>query len=223
MPGNAVNVATTVALVVCAVISTGIVVRREFVSSQVTEFRPKISVSAAQWDSAAGAGTSLGGAGAVVTIVTFSDFECPACRGFAGRALQGVRHDLGDSVRIVFRHLPLPYHRMAEATAQAAECAGEQRRFWEFHDLIFRKQDSLGLKSFESFAEESGVLNVPAFAVCLKSGRHLESIRFDVRFAQSLGLPGTPTVLINGSHFPAASDSVLFQREVRRLLVRGTR
>lgn len=143
-------------------------------------------------------GHQWGDSAAPVTVVTFMDFECPACRDFALGTERIVRTKYPDELRIVIRHLPLAYHRFAFHAAKAAECAAEQGRFHEMYDVLFAKQDSLGLKSMESFARESTVSNITAFEQCMSSNRVEARIHSDIEAAESAGARGTPTIILNG-------------------------
>lgn len=136
---------------------------------------------------------------APVTIVTFVDFECPACRDFALGVQSAVRAKYSSGeLRIVIRHMPLSYHRLAFHAAKISECAAEQGRFFEIYELLFSKQDSLGLKSTASFATESGVSDVPAFEACVASDRVNSRIVLDLEAAELAGAKGTPTIVVNG-------------------------
>jgi protein-disulfide isomerase len=201
------KVLATVA-VLCALTVTALTVRRQFSSQPPSATREPVFV--AGWEDLAASGHALGRVDAPVTILEFADFECPICRQFTNSALRGVRARYGDAVRIVFRHWPLSYHRFAYPAARAAECAGEQNRFFPFHDLIYDKQDSLGLKSFESFAAESGVRDSVAFRACVGANDSVSAVSGDVAAAALAGGTGTPTILVNGLRLPGAPDSVTF-------------
>ena len=115
------------------------------------------------WLTLVDGGHQSGNPSAPVTIITFVDFECPACQAFALGAERTVRKRYPQSVRWVVRQFPLEYHRLAYHAAKAAECAAKQHRFHNMYDLLFEKQDSLGVKSFTSFASESGVADTALF------------------------------------------------------------
>ena len=134
------------------------------------------------WSGLLDGGHHWGDATAPVTMVIFVDFECPACRHFALDIEQVIRakYSLRD-LRVVIRHKPLSYHRLAFHAAKASECAAEQGRFEEMYQLLFRKQDSLGLKSFGGFAAESGVPDIVAFESCTTSKRVEARILADVQ------------------------------------------
>jgi protein-disulfide isomerase len=190
------------AVVVAAVVVT-VAVRREFLppaqdpSEAITE-----PVPVENWEELIATGHSVGPRDAGATILVFEDFECPACRQFALGPLRELRSRYGDDVRVVHRHWPLPYHRFAYPAARASECAAAQGRFEAYRDLLFEKQDSLGLKTFTAFAVESGVPDIPAFDECNSETQPLPAITADSAAARGVGGTGTPTVLINGLRLP---------------------
>ena len=151
--------------------------------------------------------------GAPVTIVEFSDFQCPAC-AHAFLDLQDVVRRRSD-VRLVFRHFPLDQHcndgiehgvhPMACVAACAAECAAQQGKFWEYHDLLFENQAGLARDNLFAFARDLG-LDMQRFRTCLDAPETLELVREDVRAGDSLGIESTPTIFINGRRIPGALD-----------------
>lgn len=166
------------------------------------------------WKELARSGHVRGDTDAPVTILEFADFECPICRSFTTGPLRGVEARYGDSLRIVFRHWPLSYHRFAYPAARAAECAAAQGRFFPYHDLLYQKQDSLGLKSFLSFAVESGVPDTAAFRKCNSTSDSIPEVSRDIAAAKQAGGTGTPTILVNGNRLPGAPDSTTFDSVV---------
>lgn len=136
---------------------------------------------------------------ALDTLVEFADFQCPYCRAFAVGLEQSLKSEFSGEILFVYRHWPLPYHRLALAAAEAAECAGRQGHFASMHDLLFEKQDSLGLKSFEDFARDAGVPELHSFAVCTKSAWVDSVISADSSSAYRAGGSGTPTFVLDGS------------------------
>jgi len=136
-----------------------------------------------------------GAADAPLTLVEFGDFECPFC-GRATGMVKELRHRLGDDLRYVFRHLPLTdVHPHAELAAEAAEAAGAQGRFWEYHDLLFEHQDELELEDLVGYAGELG-LDVERFTRHIEEGRHSARVRADVASADASGARGTPTFFV---------------------------
>jgi protein-disulfide isomerase len=139
---------------------------------------------------------AFGPADAPVTIVEFSDFECPYCQLFA-QTIKRVKDEYGNRVRIVFRQFPLNIHPNAPKAAEAALCAYEQGKFWEMHDLLFEEQRQLDVTSLVDKAERLD-LDVPEFETCLESGKFAEQVEEDMQAATRLGIDGTPAVFVNG-------------------------
>jgi protein-disulfide isomerase len=138
----------------------------------------------------------LGPEGAPVTIVEFSDFQCPYCRQSV-KVLKELRQVYGERIRLVYRDYPGPNHRYALQAAEAARCAGEQGKFWEYHDLLFDRQSAENGWDFHALAQELG-MNQQQFAACLTSGRFRKDIGNSMRDALKLGMTSTPTFFING-------------------------
>jgi protein-disulfide isomerase len=137
-----------------------------------------------------------GPADAWVTVVEFADFQCSYCR-VEEPVVAGLLAIYPDDLRLVFKHFPLTsIHDHAQAAAVAAECAGEQDRFWQMHDLLF----TTALDSAALLADAGQVsgLDVIAWQACLASQRPLAVISQDLALASSLDLPGTPTFVVNG-------------------------
>jgi protein-disulfide isomerase/uncharacterized membrane protein len=152
-----------------------------------------------------------GGDAAPITIVEFSDFQCPACaHAFADlRDLVRKRSD----VRLVFRHFPLDaacnpgmqhsLHPDACRAATAAECAGQQNKFWEYHDALFENQRALDRDSLFRYARDLG-LDVAAFRTCLDDPATMDRVRADVAAGATIGVDSTPTIFINGRRVDGA-------------------
>ena len=134
--------------------------------------------------------------GAPVTIVEFSDFQCPYCRSVQP-TLKRLAEVYGDKVRLVYKHLPLTdIHPRAMPAALAAFCAGEQEAFWQYHDVLFASDD-LSPEWLGKTAARLG-LNLPRFESCLGSEKARAAILADAQEARRLGINGTPTFVING-------------------------
>jgi protein-disulfide isomerase len=144
-----------------------------------------------------------GGKQPKVTIVEFSEFQCPFC----SRALPTVTQILEtykDDVAVAWKHLPLPMHDRAGPAAEAAEAAGEQGKFWQMHDKMFANQQALDAASLDKYAQEIG-LDMGRFKAALASGKFKERIAADSKQAAQFGVTGTPTFFVNGRKIVGAS------------------
>lgn len=151
--------------------------------------------------------TVLGDSGAPVTIIEFSDYQCPFCRVFWGETLPSLKEQYIDTgkVKFVYRDFPLSAHPMALPYAMATECADEQGGFWEMHDKIFEEQQKYGdgtvtaLTSEDIFEWVADLeLNVEAFGACMEAGTYQEEIAKDFEDGVKTGVEGTPTFFVNG-------------------------
>jgi protein-disulfide isomerase len=153
----------------------------------------------------AGAGApSFGPDNAKVTIVEFSDFQCPFCTR-AASVVHQIKEKYGDRVRFVFRQYPLPMHGDAHLAAQAALAAHQQGKFWEYHDLLFANQRSLTRASLEEYAKQVA-LNVPQLEKALDDQALKNAVDADVKLGEEVNVNGTPTVFINGKRVPNPTE-----------------
>jgi protein-disulfide isomerase len=139
---------------------------------------------------------------APVTLVLFSDFQCPFCAR-VGPTLDQVRQQYGDKVRIVWKHQPLGFHPNALPAAEAAEAAREQGKFWPMHDKLFAAQRELSAETYERIAREIG-LDLKKFQQATASGRFRARIQEDQQLASRIGAGGTPTMFVNGERIVGA-------------------
>lgn len=132
-----------------------------------------------------------------LVLIEVSDFQCPYCGQSAREVLPKVDEKFVHTgkVELIFLDLPLQMHPQALQAAEAAACAGDQKKFWEMHDLLYAHQHDLAPAQLPGYAETLG-LDVPAFQKCLSSGRHVPGIRSNVRVAHSLDISGTPAYLL---------------------------
>jgi protein-disulfide isomerase len=150
-----------------------------------------------------------------VTIVEFSDFECPFCQQVQ-ETLKQIVERYGDEVRLVFKHLPSEGHRNSLPAARAAYCAGEQDRFWQFHDALFESRDlSAGL--IDEIAARLG-LGREKFQSCLASERPRLAIVKDIEAARRYRIDSTPSFLLNGRLVKGALSFTEFQNLIEREL-----
>jgi len=139
---------------------------------------------------------AMGPTSAPVTIVEFSDFQCPFCSRLKPE-IEQVRAKYGDKVRIVFRQFPLAMHQNAQKAAQAALCANDQGKFWQMHDAMFNDQAGLAPEALKAKAKTLG-LNSQTFDACLDSDKHAKEIQADMAAGQAAGVSGTPAMFVNG-------------------------
>lgn len=137
-----------------------------------------------------------GSASAPVTIIEFSDFQCPFCAR-VNPTLDRIRQTYGDRVKIVFKDYPLPNHPQAPKAAEAARCAAEQNKFWEMHDAMFANQRALEVPSLKQTARAIG-LNGATFDQCLDSSKYTATVRSGSELGEKMGVNSTPTLYING-------------------------
>lgn len=140
-------------------------------------------------------GPSQGPRNAPVTIVEFSDFQCPYCKQ-AALDLKPLMQSYGAEVRFVFKQMPLSIHADAFKAAQASVCAGEQGRFWEYHDILFGSSD-LSVPALQKYASDLG-LKSNEFNACLNSEASATAVRKDMQEARQADVQGTPTFFVNG-------------------------
>jgi protein-disulfide isomerase len=139
----------------------------------------------------------LGPGTAKVTLVEFSDFQCPYCTE-AVPVIHDLLNRFGGDVRLVYRNFPLGTHEHAHLAAQAALAAASQGRFWEYHDVLFAHSDALDRASLGAYAEELG-LDMDVFRRALDGHAYAEQVETDRRQALALGVHGTPTFFVNGT------------------------
>jgi protein-disulfide isomerase len=148
---------------------------------------------------------------APVTIVEFSDFQCPFCKNATATVKQVVEKYQG-KVKWVFRDFPIPsLHPAAPKAHEAARCAAEQGKFWEYHDLLFEKSPRQAPDELKQYAKDLK-LDADAFGQCLDSGKHQAEINRDMNEGAQLGITGTPTFFINGRQLVGAQPATTFQR-----------
>ena len=148
----------------------------------------------------------LGDDNAPVTIVEFSDFQCPYCSRFRDQTFDLIKENYIDTgkVRFVYRDFPLSsIHPMAQKAAEASECADEQDKFWEYHDKLFAGQSSFSVDSFKQWAKDLG-LDATKFNSCLDSGKYTNEVKSDLADATASGGSGTPYFLIGNTQLSGA-------------------
>ncbi len=157
-------------------------------------------------------GPSKGPNDARVTIVEFSDFQCPFCSRAVG-TVDRVMQEYAGKVRLVFRQFPLDFHPMAPKAAEAALCAAEQGKFWEMHDTMFQNQQKLMPDDLKAHAKTLA-LDTKKFDECLTSGKMAATVSKDMEAGKKAGVNGTPAFFINGVMLSGAQPFEEFKRAI---------
>jgi protein-disulfide isomerase len=153
---------------------------------------------------------------AKVTLVQYSDFQCPYCSA-VNPTIEQVMTDYKGQVKLVYRHFPLSFHENAQKAAEASECASAQGKFWEMHDKLFANQSKLTVADLKGYAKDLG-LNTTKFNTCLDDGTYTAKVQTDETQGGQYGVNGTPATFVNGTlvsgavpyaTFKAAIDSAL--------------
>ncbi len=184
-------------MVACALTMTALVVKSYLFDpvppTASGEFYPQ-----KDWLDYAERGNNLGDSTAPVLFIEFGDFQCPACRVLSERLADLLERRPKD-VRILYRHLPLPTHPFARASAIAAECAQRFGRFEEMHDALFGDQKAIGTLAWSQFALKAGIEDTVSYNSCLSDSSVAAAVSADERASARLNISGTPTLLANGS------------------------
>ena len=152
---------------------------------------------------------------APVVFVEFADYQCPYCQQ-VNPQLEQLKKEYGDKVALVYKDFPLPMHRSAEKAAEAARCAGEQGKFWEYHDVLFSSK-AIEVDALKEHARALK-LDDDKFDKCLDSGSQAAAVKQDLDEAQGLGLTGTPSFFVNGHFFSGVVDYRLLKDMVNQQL-----
>jgi protein-disulfide isomerase len=160
-----------------------------------------------------------GAAEAPVTLVEFSDFQCPFCKGVQA-TLAGLLKQYPGKVKLVYRDFPIDaLHPQARRAAEAARCAQDQGKFWEYHDLLFAEAPKAAPEDLQRYAEQSG-LDLAAFERCLSDNVHRAAVQRDLDEGTRLGVTGTPAFFINGRPLSGAQPLEAFVRVIDEELAR---
>ena len=173
---------------------------------------PRIEVAAT--------GPAKGADNAKITVVVFSDFQCPYCSRSAATE-ERVMKEYGGKVRMVFRNFPLSFHPMAEKAAEAGACAADQGKFWEMHDKMFSDQKKLMPDDLKATAHAIAGLDAAKFDSCLDSGSKKGLIEADTKAGSDAGVEGTPAFFVNGQFINGAVPFEDFKSVIDRELTAG--
>jgi protein-disulfide isomerase len=172
---------------------------------------PKIAVEAV--------GPSKGDANAPITIVEFSDYQCPFC-GRAEPTVKAIVDQYKGKVRLVYREYPLPMHEYAQKASEAALCADEQGKFWEMHEKLFENQSALTIENLKSYAKGLA-LDTAKFDKCLDGGDKAKSVQASLKAGEDVGVSGTPAFFINGRPLFGAVPAERFKEIIDAELADG--
>lgn len=167
---------------------------------------PRYAVALAQDDPV------RGNPAAGVTIIEFSDFQCPFCAR-VNPTLAKIRETYGDKVKLIFKDFPLPNHPQAPKAAEAAHCAAEQGKYWEMHDVMFANQRALDVPALKQSAAGLG-LDTAKFNRCLDSGQYASKVAAGASQGDKLGVNSTPTLYINGRPVIGAQPFEVFKAAI---------
>lgn len=160
----------------------------------------------------------LGAEDAEITLIEFSDYECPFCRRWHTEVFDRIREDYPDQVRFVYRDFPLTsLHPNAVPAAEAANCANEQEAFWDYNEKLFKGQEELNEELYLQYAQELE-LDMQAFEECIEEGRYNEEVMADYQYAASLGVQSTPTFFLNGIPLVGAQPYEVFKEVIEQEL-----
>lgn len=198
MNANRLETSLSILLTAVAVVSAAIVVGRGRSATASVQALPE---KVANWKDAFAIGYRIGDSQAPITIVEVADLQCPVCRGF-NPVVQTVLRENPGSVALIHVAYPLSYHEQAMAAARGAECAAARGHFADWINVVYNKQDSLGKKSWASYAADAGLQDTAAIAKCAVSNGVVQRIVQGLAYGRRIGLTGTPTIIVNGWRLP---------------------
>jgi protein-disulfide isomerase len=160
-----------------------------------------------------GSELSMGDPNAAVTVIEFSDFQCPFCKQFYSNTIQDLKTNYIDTGKVyfVYKHFPLSFHSSAQIASEATECANEQGVWYEYHEKIFNSQNGdFGVSELNQWA--IGIVSdTSAFNECLDSGKYSDKVNADTIEGQSVGVSGTPATFVNGIMLSGAQPYSVFK------------
>lgn len=161
---------------------------------------------------------SQGPENAPITIIEFSDYQCPYCIRWYNEVFSRLMQAYQGKIRFVYRDFPLySIHPEAGPAAEAADCAGEQNAYWQYHDALFQHTEGLGSDAYVKYAGQLS-LNLDQFNQCLSEHRYKSEVDADVQFASKLGVSSTPTFFVNGLAVVGAQPFEVFQQLIDKEL-----
>jgi protein-disulfide isomerase len=194
----------------------------QLMTSLREEHKPVILLEPIRIEVETSGAPAVGPASAPVTIVEFSDFQCPFCSRLIP-TLERITESYPEAVRLVFRQFPLnSIHPQAQKAAEASLCANDQGRFWEMHDALFANQEALSIADLKATAARLE-LDTAAFAQCLEGGQHEDQVNQDLEEGIAAGVSGTPALFINGRFLSGAQPYDAIAKVIDDELLRASR
>lgn len=145
-----------------------------------------------------------GDVNAPITIVEYGDYQCPACGNVYNMA-ENVLREYGGKIKLEYRHFPLPFHEFAAKASIAAECAGEQGKFWQMHEKLFKNQQNIKESDLEKYAQEI-VPDFEKFKICFDANGYLDKINKQKSMGEEGNISGTPLFFVNGRAIENSKD-----------------
>ena len=192
--------------------------QQAFVEELKKKYPTKISLKAPVIEVSTGGRPVLGPANAPITIIEFSDYECPFCKRAEPALLQALA-TYKDKIKFAYRHYPLPFHQQARPASEAALCANAQGKYWEYHKKVFESA-SLAEDALKQIAKDLG-LDTAKFDTCLKNHEFAKDIDKDLEDGQAVGVNGTPAFFINGRMLSGAQPFEKFKELIDQALSEG--
>jgi len=191
-------------LVLCVTLLALLLVRKLLEPPNLV--KPVKQLTAPEWKSIAATGNRMGSAASPVLIVEFADFQCRACRTLA-LELRQIRAMYPNRLSVLYRHLPITGGAESRMAATGSECAAVQGRFGAYHDLLYDKQDSIGLIAWDDLAIRAKVPRIVDFNTCMRKNTFSHRITDDSLAGERLGVNATPAFLVNGSLYVGAPSA----------------
>lgn len=210
--------AISAVLAVTALLVAGLFVRRELaIVRSANARRAGPPTLMADWSELRAASIAVGDSTSGIALVVFTDFECPACRQLH-KTIKTLQADYPRTIALRLVHFPLRMHRFALPAARAASCASTAGQLLRMYDVLFEKQDSLGLKEWTSYAAEAGITDSIAFAACVRRDEVPPEVARGLAVGKRITILGTPTVVLEGWRFASVPSENELRSAVRRLV-----
>jgi predicted DsbA family dithiol-disulfide isomerase len=193
--------------------------RSELLVSLRQRYPTKITLEPPRLTQTVGGGQRRGAANAPVSILVFSDFQCPYCTDLDA-SLRRIVNEYGTQVQMIAKQFPLPAHRQAASAAEAALCAADQRRYWEMHETLFSTQNLVAQGQFSELARRAG-LDIQQFEGCMNAHKFFGEVAHDIVDARAVGVNSTPTTFINGLMVVGAKPYEILKETINTEILRA--